>query len=242
MKIKKKLFFGLALSPTILVAPIVVSCTDTDDKKTKEINKENIEKYSNLVNEIQLAYQKSNPNTPIFEGKTIADIFTETVDKLLETAGLSEQGEDFVKYTKETITYSINVSVEESIPFITKIVDEAKKNPDVDILTIFKKQENIDYWLKVLETVVNKLRDYSKKTKDKLMNIMVDIDLKVMPDASKSQLLKQYKMLYNDSTIDAQYDLILKNYKDAVNLYLGNENTDIKEIINTLLSSINSAA
>ncbi|QDY87705.1 hypothetical protein [Mycoplasma anserisalpingitidis] len=140
------------------------------------------------------------------------------------------------------MTYSINVSVEEFIPFITKIVDEAKKNPDVDILTIFKKQENIDYWLKALENVVNKLRDYSKKTKDKLMNIMVDIDLKVMPDASKSQLLKQYKMFYTDSTIDAQYDLILKNYKDAVNLYLSNENTDIKEIINTLLSSINSVA
>lgn len=242
MKIKKKLFFSIALSPTILVAPIVVSCTDSDDKKTKEINKENIEKYSSLVNEIQLAYQKSNPNTPIFEGKTIADIFTEMVDKLLETKGLSEQGEDFIKYTKETMTYSINVSVEEFIPFITKIVDEAKKNPDVDILTIFKKQENIDYWLKALENVVNKLRDYSKKTKDKLMNIMVDIDLKAMPEASKSQLLKEYKMLYNDSTIDAQYDLILKNYKDAVNSYLSNENTDIKEIINTLLSSINSVA
>lgn len=239
---KRKLFFGLALSPTILVSPLVVSCTDTEEKKTKEINKENIEKYSNLVNEIQLAYQKSNPNTPIFEGKTIVDIFTEMVDKLLETTGLSEQGEDFVKYTKETMTYSINVSVEEFIPFITKIVDEAKKNPDVDILTVFKKQENIDYWLKALENVVNKLRDYSKKTKDKLMNIMADIDLKVMPDASKSQLLKQYKMFYTDSTIDAQYDLILKNYKDAVNLYLSNENTDIKEIINTLLSSINSVA
>lgn len=140
------------------------------------------------------------------------------------------------------MTYSINVSVEESIPFITKIVDEAKKNPDVDILTIFKKQENIDYWLKVLENVVNKVRDYSKKTKDKLMNIMVDIDLKAMPEASKSQLLKQYKMFYKDSTIDAQYDLILKNYKYAVNLYLSNEHTDIKDIIKTLLSSINSVA
>ncbi|QDY87704.1 hypothetical protein [Mycoplasma anserisalpingitidis] len=81
---KKKLFFGLALSPTILVAPMVVSCTDSDDKKTKEINKENIEKYSSLVNEIQLAYQKSNPNTPIFEGKTIADIFTEQLINYLK--------------------------------------------------------------------------------------------------------------------------------------------------------------
>lgn len=237
---RKKLFFSLALSPTILVTPLVVSCTDTEGKKTKELNKENLNKYANLFYEIQLEYQKLNPNTPILEGRKVNEVFVELVDKLLETASTVGQGEEFAKYTKETITYSINVAIEEYLPLYTKIINEAKKNSNLDILTILKKQENKDYWLKVQKNVINKLRDYTKKTKDRLTNIMVDVELKTNPKASKSELLKQYKILYNDTTIDAQYDLIFKNFEYSLNLILSNENNDINEIINALLSSISS--
>ncbi|UCU27420.1 Vmc-like lipoprotein signal peptide domain-containing protein [Mycoplasma anserisalpingitidis] len=49
---KKKLFFGLAVAPSVLIAPVVVSCTDKEEEKTKEIDKQNIEKFSSLIKDL----------------------------------------------------------------------------------------------------------------------------------------------------------------------------------------------